>query len=191
MTLYPTNDNSALSNVPITDVTVLCLFPDTGAAEAAVRERKQDGFTDQEIGILMQEPGKGSFDSGNEPDGREVVDESLVSGLIGLLATLLIPGLGPLLLGGVLAPTLAGAGVGATASGLTSIVLGLGASRVTAEHFERGVRNGGILVTVNAAERTSEVMELVEKYGADFGPSDRRSGKDRGYHGPERRLLVV
>jgi hypothetical protein len=195
MTLSPTNDEHLLWNGPITGIPVLCLFLDPGGAEAAVRELKQIGFTDQEIGVLMQEPGKAAFDSDNEPGGREsegtAVDESLASGLIGLLATLLIPGLGPLLIGGVLASTLAGAGVGGAASGLMSIVMGLGASRVTAEHFERGVRNGGILVTVNAAERKSEVVALLEKYGADFGPSNRRSGDDPGYHGPERRLLVV
>jgi len=196
MTLSPTNDERVLSKGPITGITVLCLFLDPGGAGAAVRELKQIGFTDQEIGVLMQEPGKTAFDSDDEPGGREsegtaAVDESLVAGLSGLLATLLIPGLGPLLLGGVLATTLAGAGVGAAASGLTSIVMGMGTSRVAAEHFERGVRNGGILVTVKAAERTSEVVALLEKYGADFGPNNRRSGDDRGYSGPERRLLVV
>jgi hypothetical protein len=196
MTLSPTNDERLLSNGQITGITVLSLFPDSSGAESAVRELKQIGFTDQEIGVLMQEPGKATFDSDNEPGGREsegtaAVDESLAGGLIGLLATLLIPGMGPLLLGGVLASTLAGAGVDAAASGLMSIVIGLGASRVAAEYFERGVRNGGILVTVNAAERTSGVVALLEKYGADLGRPNRRSGDDRGYHGPERRLLAV
>lgn len=196
MTAFPINDETLLSNVPITGITVLCLFREIRGAEAAVRELKRAGFTDQEIGVLMQEPGKAVFDSDNEAGEREsegttAVDQSLTGGLIGLLATLLIPELGPLLLGGVLASTLAGAGVGAAASRLMSVVVKLGASRVAAEHFERGVRNGGILVTVNAAERTSEVVTLLEKYGADFGPSNRRSGEDRGYHGPERRLIIV
>jgi hypothetical protein len=196
MTLFPTNDERLLSHGPITGPSVLSLFPDSSGAEAAVRELKQIGFTDQEIGVLMQEPGKATFDSDNEEGGREpegtaAVDENLAGGLIGLLATLLIRGMGPLLLGGVLASTLAGAGVSAAASGFMSIVMGLGASPVGAEYFERGVRNGGILVTVNAAERTSEVVALLEKHGAEFGPRNRRSGDDRGYHGPERRLLVV
>ena len=196
MTLSPTNDERLLSNGQITGITVLSLFPDSSGAESAVRELKQIGFTDQEIGVLMQEPGKATFDSDNEPGGREsegteAVDESLAGGLIGLLATLLIPGMGPLLLGGVLASTLAGAGVDAAASGLMSIVMGLGATRAAAEYCERGVQNGGILVTLNAAERTSEVVALLEKYGADFGPRNRRLGDDRGYHGPERRLLVI
>jgi hypothetical protein len=194
MTLSLRNGEPLPANAQVAGITVLCLFADRPRAEEAIRRLKQEGFTDEEIGVVMQEPGQASSASNDESSSEvaPAVEGSLTNGLLGLLASLLIPGLGPLLLGGVLASKLSGAGTDAAAGGLTGILVGLGVSHAAAEHFEGGLRNEGILVTVNAAERTSEVVKLVQKYGADLGPRNRRSGQNSdGYAGPERRLVQV
>jgi hypothetical protein len=142
----------------------------------------------------MQDVGQRSAD----PDTTEstsgsaaAVGGGLVGGLIGLLGSLLIPGIGPLLLGGVLAATLTGAGIGAVTGGLIGILAELGVSAPDAEYFERGLRGGGILLTVNAGQRTSEALAIIGNHGADLGPKNRRIRDDPGYSGPERRLARV
>lgn len=174
MTSVPDYDRIP-SSADTTGVTVVALFHNLGRAEAAVRALKEAGFTDQEIGVVMQDqekPGRKREDS----DVRHAVSAGavtggLVGGLLGLLGSLLIPGLGPLLLGGVLASTLTAAGLGAATGSLASMLMELGVAESHAEHFERGVRAGGILLTVNAGERTPHALSIIERHGADFGPA--------------------
>ena len=168
-----------------TGITVVSLFPTRARAEAAVRDLKRAGFTDQEIGVVMQDPGKPDL----HPDAGEstshaaavgAVSGSLLGGLVGLLGSLLIPGLGPLLLGGVLASTLTGAGLGAAAGGLAKILMTLGVPESDAEHFERGLRAGGILLTVSAAHRTADAVRIIESHEADLGPGTASTAPDSG-----------
>jgi hypothetical protein len=139
------------------------------------------------------------------------VSGGVVGGLIGLLGSLLIPGLGPIVVGGVLASTLTGAGIGAASGGLVGALVGAGASDAQAAHFDVGFRAGGILVTVDAGDRREEVVEILRRNGADLGPAtginangtaiesasrasdagDRRAWNDPAYSGPERRLVGV
>jgi hypothetical protein len=91
----------------------------------------------------------------------------------------------------VLAATLTGAGIGAATGGLIGILAGLGVSAPDAEYFERGLRGGGILLTVNAGQRTPEALAIIENHGADLGPRNRRMRNDPDYSGPERRLTRV
>ncbi len=139
--------------------TLVSLFFNGEEAEAAIRNLKHAGFTEEEIGLIMQDPGK--------PDLHH---ESLAGGLLSLLGSLLIPGLGPLLLGGVLASVLTGAGTAGANGGLAGILAGLGVPTRDAEHFERGVRAGGVLLTVDAGERISEVRSIVENHGGYSDP---------------------
>jgi hypothetical protein len=179
-----------------TGITVVSLLPHRTAAEAAVRDLKSAGFGDEQIGLVMQDSGKPTIEPDLDPDNTQpavvgAVNGGLIGGLVGLLGSLLIPGLGPLLLGGVLASTLTGAGIGAATGGLIGILTALGVSESDAERFERGLRAGGILLTVSAAERTPEALAIIERHGADLGKVNRRSGNDPDYSGPERRLIGV
>jgi hypothetical protein len=183
----------------------------------AIRELKDAGFDESHVGVAMQD----------HDVQREIVEESgsdaargatagavsggVVGGLIGLLGSLLIPGLGPIVVGGVLASTLTGAGIGAASGGLVGALVGAGASDAEAEHFDAAFRAGGILLTVDAGDRREEVVAILLSHGADLGPaprgatddsaivaaaratpdSDRRAWDDPGYAGPERRLVSV
>lgn len=158
-----------------TSATVVSLFMNSTDAVAAVRDLKHAGFTDEEIGIVLQDsteqPSIRPEGSGNpsDPATAAAASGSIVGGLIGLLGSLLIPGLGPLLLGGVLASTIAGAGIGAAAGGLIAILAELGVSQTDAEHFERGLRAGGVLVTVTSPRHTREALEIIRSHGAELG----------------------
>jgi hypothetical protein len=186
-----------------TSRTVVGLFSHRSAAEAAIRDLQDAGFGEDRIGVAMQErveQGDLLEATGGEPAegaAKGAVSGGLVGGLIGLLGSLLIPGVGPVLAGGVLASTLAGVGVGAATGGLLGALIGLGVPEEDAEHFDRGFRAGGTLVTVNAGPRTAEAAAILGRHEVDLGPGgparygDRRVRLDPAYAGPERRLVGV
>jgi hypothetical protein len=197
---------------------VFGMFTDSEDAIAAIRALQAAGFDASRIGIAMQDravqaeiiDATGSEAAEGAKTGA--VSGGVVGGLVGLLGSLVIPGLGPIVVGGLLASTLTGAGVGALTGGLIGALIGAGASREEAEHFDAGFRSGGTLVTVDAAGRESEARAILTGAGGDLGPSwalenevgtasaepdfsyegsERRRWSDPAYEGPERRLLGV
>jgi hypothetical protein len=205
--------------------TVVGMFTNRPEAEAAIRELKAAGFGGDRIGVALQDQeDQREVRDLLEATGREAaggaakgaVSGSLVGGLIGLLGSLLIPGVGPIVVGGVLASTLTGAGIGAATGGIIGALVALGVPEADARHFDEGLRSGRTLVTVDAGARTAEALMLLDRHGMDFGPSgasryessgevggelarERRQyrGKERRntqvltYAGPERRLVGV
>jgi len=201
---------------------VIGLFPDPDAAALAIQQLKDAGFTEEEIGVIVPKRGPGGELLADMAEGEDLDLEAeavktsaatggIVGGLIGLLGSLLIPGVGPVTLGGVLASTLIGAGAGAVTGGLIGLLIGMGASRAEAEYFDRGVRAGGTLVTVQPTPaREAEARSIFQNARADLGPSaetagaaaadvrdredaepwrgsERRYRQDQAFAGPERR----
>jgi hypothetical protein len=183
--------------------TVVGLFSHRSTAESAIRDLRNAGFEKERIGVAMPdrvEQGDLLADAGGEPAegaAKGAVSGGLVGGLLGLLGSLLVPGVGPVLAGGVLASTLAGVGIGAAAGGLIGALMGLGVPEEDARHFDQRLREGGTLVAVDAGTRTAEALAILARHEVDLGPSgparyaDRRVGRDPGYTGPERRLVGV
>jgi uncharacterized protein (TIGR02271 family) len=169
--------------------TVVGLFRDATRAERAIRELKAAGFTDRQIGVIMQdraEEGRLATDTGTkagESAAAGAVGGGVLGGVVGLLAgvgALVIPGVGPIIAGGALATTLAGAGIGAAAGGLLGALAGLGIPEEEARYYERGFREGGILVTVEADTRAAEARRILLDAGAEFGPAARAGGVVEG-----------
>ena len=163
--------------------TVVGLFRDRAHAETAIRDLKTAGFSDDRVGVAMQDaaavrdPREGPAVEATEAvEGAATgaVSGGLVGGLIGLLGSLLIPGLGPIVVGGVLASTLTGLGIGAATGGLLGSLVALGVPEDDARHFDSGLRSGGALVTVNAGARTGEALSILQRHEADFGPTGAR-----------------
>ena len=203
--------------------TVVGMFTNRPDAEAAIRELKAAGFADDQIGVALQDEQRDLRDL-TETTGHEAaegaakgaVSGGLIGGLIGLLGSLLVPGVGPIVVGGVLASTLTGAGIGAATGGIIGALVALGVPEADARHFDEGLRSGRTLVTVDAGARTAEALMLLDRHGMDFGPSgasryqsgfgaggkparerqryggkERRTTSDPAYAGPERRLVGV
>jgi hypothetical protein len=195
--------------------TVVGLFRKTIGAERAIRDLKDAGFTDSEIGVLLRDPDEARRLAGEtgtragEGAAAGAVTGGVLGGLIGLLAgvgALVIPGVGPLIAGGALASTLAGAGVGAATGGLLGALVGLGIPEEEARYYDRWLQEGGILVSVDAGSRVIEARSILVNAGAEFAPStaslsaqeearswqgtERRRRRDPSYAGPERRLLA-
>lgn len=157
--------------------TIVGLFTERPHAEQAVRDLRTAGFADERIGVAMlnrEEQQSLIDDTGSqaaEGAAKGAVSGGIIGGLIGLLGSLLIPGVGPIVVGGVLASTLTGAGVGAATGGLIGALMGLGVPEEDARHFDRGLRCGGVLVTVDATGRTGEAIGIIGRHGGDLGPS--------------------
>jgi hypothetical protein len=200
-----TDRDAHTDNTPqeTTGRTVVGLFSHRSAAESAIRDLRNAGFEKERIGVAMPdrvEQGDLLADAGGEPAegaAKGAVSGGLVGGLLGLLGSLLVPGVGPVLAGGVLASTLAGVGIGAVAGGLIGALMGLGVPEEDARHFDQRLREGGTLVAVDAGTRTAEALAILARHEVDLGPSgparyaDRRVGRDPAYTGPERRLVGV
>jgi len=157
--------------------TVVGLFARRRDADAAIRDLKVAGFRDDQVGVALQDKEEqGDLlepTRAKEAEGAAAgaVSGGLIGGLIGLLGSLLVPGVGPLVVGGVLASTLTGAGIGAATGGIIGALMGLGVPEPDARHFDQGLRLGSTLVTVDAGPRTAEVLVILDRHGMDFGPS--------------------
>src|SRR6476469_975872 len=157
--------------------TVVGLFARRRDAEAAIRDLKAAGFRDDQIGVALQDrEAQGELlesTGAKEAQGAAVgaLSGGLVGGLIGLLGSLLVPGVGPIIVGGVLASALTGAGIGAATGGIIGALMGLGVPETDARHFDQGLRLGSTLVTVDAGPRTPEALAILDRHGIDFGPS--------------------
>ena len=168
--------------------TVVGLFKDTAQAERAIRDLKAAGFSDSRIGVIMQdraEERRLATDTGTkagEGAAAGAVGGGVFGGLVGLLAgvgALVIPGIGPIIAGGALASTLAGAGIGAAAGGLIGALIGMGISEEDARYYETGLREGGILVTVDAGAAAADARRILLDAGANFGPAAVAAFDDR------------
>jgi hypothetical protein len=206
---------------------VIGLFPDQETAGQAIRQLKEAGFTTEELSAIMRKRGPTGEPLTALVEGEDLDLEAqttktgaatggIIGGLLGLLGSLLIPGLGPVTVGGVLVSTLVGAGVGTVAGGLIGMLVGMGVSQTEAAHFDRGVRDGGVLVLVQPdSERVADARAILEDAGADLGPggaaagaapatatvgdhedqeepwrgNERRYNRDMSFAGPERRKV--
>jgi hypothetical protein len=201
---------------------VVGLFRSRTEAEDTIRDLKQAGFTNEQIGMATRD---GQERRGDRPapvegekEREKIVEDTaegmaegatvgaltggVVGGLVGLIGSLLVPGLGPVVVGGVLASTLMGMGIGAATGGLIGALVGMGVPEAEAKYFDARFREGGTLVTVNAGDGTPEALAILQRHGADLGPSgiaparregqtERRHNQDVSYSGPERRLVGV
>ncbi|MBA3318486.1 MAG: YsnF/AvaK domain-containing protein [Gemmatimonadales bacterium] len=171
--------------------TVVGLFQDQPSAEAAIQRLTAAGFSEQQIGVAIRD--RKQQEELTESTGTQAAEDAtkgavgggVVGGVIGLLAgvgALAIPGIGPIIAGGALASTLAGAGIGAAAGGLLGALVGMGLPEEDARHFEQGFQQGGILVTVQAGERAEVARQALSEGGADLGPTGRASsGSDTAF----------
>jgi uncharacterized protein (TIGR02271 family) len=162
--------------------TVVGLFHNQTDAEKAIQRLKNEGFSEDQIGVAIkdrerqQELVEGTGTQAAEGAATGAIGGGVLGGAIGLLAgvgALAIPGIGPIIAGGTLASTLAGAGIGAAAGGLLGALVGMGVPEEDAQHFDRGFRAGGTLVTVNAGARAEEARTCLYESGADLGSTGR------------------
>ena len=167
--------------------TAIGAFADWQQAQRAVDELERAGFGHEQIGFLRPEGERGAGhtrvrNADNEFEGNTGVGDSdteierdttrgavtggLIGTLLGAAAALLLPGIGPVVAGGILGTALAGAGVGVAAGGIAGALQGLGVSDEEARHHENEFRAGRVLVTVKADGRYDEAQAILRRRAA-------------------------
>lgn len=169
--------------------TIARLFDDHSSAEAAVRDLESAGFSDADISLVRRQGGAtDTTDSSASGTGIGATIGGVVGGGAGLLAGLglmAIPGLGPVVAAGWLVAALTGAGAGAAAGGLLGALTDAGVTEEEAHVYAEGVRRGGSLVTVRAADeaRATQAEQILSRHQsvniAERGAQYRSAGWTR------------
>ncbi|RAM51622.1 MAG: DUF1269 domain-containing protein [Hapalosiphonaceae cyanobacterium JJU2] len=146
------------------------VFSNRNVAEHALTELRDAGFNMNKISVIVKDSDrtgdvagvdtqKGVGNKADEGAAAGAVTGGILGGLTGLLVglgTLAIPGVGPILLAGELATTLAttaaGAGIGAAAGGLLGALVGLGIPEERARVYNERVSRGDYLIMVEGTE---------------------------------------
>ncbi|MBW4601576.1 MAG: histidine kinase [Calothrix sp. FI2-JRJ7] len=171
-------------------------------AEDALHELRNSGFAMDRVSVIAQDvDGKDNIAGaevhdrvGNKADegaSLGAVSGGTLGGLTGLLVglgTLAIPGVGPIMLAGAaattIATTLAGAGIGAAAGSLLGGLVGLGIPEEEARGYNSRVERGHYLVIVDGTaseiakaeaimrRRGIEDFQIYDQPGREYNSSD-------------------
>ncbi|AFY50188.1 hypothetical protein Nos7524_4430 [Nostoc sp. PCC 7524] len=155
------------------------VFSNRRDAEQALHELKHSGFPMDRVSAIAQNVDRDDDlagtpvqeEVGNKADegaAAGVVSGGVLGGLGGLLVglgTLAIPGIGPIMLAGAtattLATTLAGASIGAVAGGFLGALIGLGIPEERARVYEDRVRRGHYLVIIDGTDAEIAQAEAI------------------------------
>ena len=170
------------------------LFYSRDEAERALRTLKDDGFDMRRVNVIAKNADQVAesagvdvaYDEGNnaaEGAGAGATSGAVLGGIGGLLlglGTLAIPGVGPIIVAGeaasTIATTLAGAGIGAAAGGIIGGLVGLGIPEDKAKIYSDRVSGGSYLIMVNGTDddisRAGRVLQSngIEEYGVYDAP---------------------
>jgi hypothetical protein len=147
------------------------------AAESAINKITTSGFTRNEISVLMSDA-RDSKEFAIET-GTHAADGAGIGGAIGFTvgavlaastaigSNLVLPGLG-IVIAGPIAAALAGAGAGGVAGSLVGALIGAGVTEHRAKVYNSGLRNGGILLGIEAKDKkeAAKLEQLLEEIGA-------------------------
>jgi uncharacterized protein (TIGR02271 family) len=181
--------------------TVVGLMNTTEEAQGVINSLINSGFDRKDVGMMArreggEREGTGTY-AGTETRTRKEADSggalegagtgAAIGGGAGLLvglAALAIPGIGPIVAAGPIATALTGLGIGAAAGGVIGALANMGVSEEDASYYAEGVRRGGVLVTVRAADEDAErAAEIMRNHGAvdieERGQHWRKSGWNR------------
>ena len=155
------------------------MFDDFQSARNAVTALQEAGFTSSDVSLVASNADKryaNDKTSSGAATGAEVGGAvGAGAGILTALGVLAIPGLGPLVAAGVLATTLTTTAAGAVAGGLIGSLTDYGISETDAQLYAEGIRRGGTLVTVRAADdRVAKAEAILKRYQ----PIDVRARRD-------------
>ena len=162
--------------------TVVTIFHSHAEAQRAVRELKDAGFTDEQIGIAAKDL-DGSYQE--QTDGNMASEGATTGAIGGLGAGALwglgivagvLPAIGPVIAGGALAAIAASAAGTAAAGGVIGALIGLGIPEKEAEYYEGEFNSGRTVVTVKTGKakynKASSILDESNAYDYDRRESD-------------------
>ena len=159
------------------------------AAENAVDELVQAGFSNEDVSVLMSDVDAtrefAHEKSTKAPEGTAVgaTTGGIIGGTFGVLAgigALAIPGVGPLIAAGPIMAGLAGLGVGGAVGGLVGALVGLGIPEYEAKRYEGRIKDGGVLLSVHCdtSGEITRAKEILKATNAEDIASTGESSAD-------------
>ena len=158
--------------------TVVGVFHNPNDAERALTGLRDADFNPNQVSVVAKDTGttREMVERSDMPGaettgaGTGAVLGGLTGGIVGWLVgigALAIPGIGPVVAAGVLATTLSGAAVGAVAGGLIGALVGAGVPEEDAKSYEASVREGRILLTVQAEDtaQATKARQIFDRHG--------------------------
>jgi hypothetical protein len=150
--------------------TYVGVFDQRDDAELAARDLREQGFKDDQIGYAWRDESGKTHQEGNKA-GKMAASGAgtgvVLGGIIGAGAALLIPGIGPVVSGGLLATALGGAATGAVtgavAGGISGALVGLGIPEDEAKYYDERFKDGRTLMTVRADDRYDDASGIVRR----------------------------
>jgi uncharacterized membrane protein len=141
------------------------IFETEQEAILAVEDLKRQGYNAEDISVISKN--REDVDLITEETGTKAgegaatgaVAGGTLGGLTGLLAgagALAIPGIGPIVAAGPIAAALTGAAAGAGVGGLSGALIGMGIPEDEAEHYDKSVKEGKILILVDKKDDLRE-----------------------------------
>ncbi|MBC8166609.1 MAG: hypothetical protein H7Y20_12145 [Bryobacteraceae bacterium] len=171
--------------------TVIALFEFEEEADRAAEKLVAEGFERDQIGIVagheLSRPEE-YVEAEKDTEGKVIgaVGKGLAFGgglgaIAGGVSLLLLPGVGPLAVGSVLAATFLGAGLGASVGGVQAGLMKAGVDESDARLFEAALRHGGVVLTVQTDEAMARhAVKILDRSGAlDMDEHNLMQG-DRG-----------
>jgi uncharacterized membrane protein len=168
--------------------TILGIFTERESVEKTINQLKSNGYNPKEISIVMKDKEEG--DKKTDEKGSDVAESAVagatsgavLGGLAGLLASFVIPGIGAFFIGGpiavalgltgAVATTATGVATGALAGGIVGALIEYGLSEDEAKIYEERVKEGAILLAVEAREGE---VDMVKTIFTDNNAEDVRS----------------
>ena len=158
------------------------LFKNRVAAESAVDAILKRGYAREDISVLMSDATRTKEFAvqakSHAADGAGIGGAlgtavgAVLAAIAAVGSTILLPGLN-LVIAGPIAAALAGAGAGAVTGGVIGALVGAGIPEYRAKVYETGLREGGILIGVEA--RSDEEVDVLESLLEDIGGSHVRT----------------
>jgi hypothetical protein len=144
------------------------VFDDRLAAEEAVSDLEDAGFTKDDIGFALR--GDDVTRGGTVTDAMGTKDDT------GAAAAILIPGVGPVLAAGILASSVGFGAAGVAVGGILGAMIGAGLSEEEAKYYEQELKSGRAIVTVRPGERDAQAAAILRRHGGyDMQTSDDRA----------------
>jgi hypothetical protein len=158
------------------------LFKSKVAAEAAVDSIMKNGFTRDDISVLMSDATRNKEFAlqtrTHAADGLGLGGAiggtvgAVLAAIVAVGTTIFIPGIN-VFIAGPIAAALVGAGAGGATGGLIGALIGAGIPEYRAKVYDTEIRGGGILIGVEA--RTDEEVDRLEELLEDLGAQHVRT----------------
>ena len=153
---------------------VVGVFDDRDTAQRAIDDLVAAGFRQDEIGYAIKSDTtpaerEGEVLAAEGPAGGAATGAltgGVLGGLIAAAAALIVPGVGPVLAGGILASAFGGAAIGAAAGGMLGALVGLGVPEAEAARLEAELHAGRAVVTIHTPTRAEEAEAILNRHGA-------------------------